>query len=421
MDIQVDAPKKVYTVSELTRHIRFTLENAFGSVWIEGEISNFTHHGSGHMYFSLKDAEASLQAAMFRQENGRLRFVPQDGLKVICRGRVSVWPPRGQYQLVVDAMEPKGLGALQAAFEQLKEKLGREGLFDAGRKKPIPFLPRRIGIITSLTGAVIRDMMHVFERRFPGAHLLVAPVQVQGEGAKHEIVRALRDFNEGDAADVLVLARGGGSLEDLWPFNEEIVARAIADSRIPVVSAVGHEVDTTIADFVADLRAPTPSAAAEMLLPDKKELLSRIEGLRRTLDRAALGCVEGLREELGSLLRSAGLAGPRRRLEETFQRLDEAARNLRNAVSHAVELAGEKLAALAGRLEALSPLGCLVRGYSITSREKAGAILKSVRGLAAGETIRTRLADGEIASRVEEIWSHPRAREGQSGFPRSRE
>ena len=272
IDIELDTPKKVFTVGEITRNIRFTLEDKFSSVWVEGEISNFIHHGSGHMYFSLKDAEAGLQAVMFRQENARMRFKPENGMRVVCRGRVSVYPARGQYQLVCEAMEPKGVGDLQIAFEQLKKKLAAEGLFDEGRKRPVPHLPRCVGIVTSLTGAVIRDMLHVTARRFPGAHFLIAPAKVQGEGAKEEIVQALRDLDASGLVDVIVLARGGGSLEDLWAFNEEIVARAIAASGTPVVSAIGHEVDYTIADFVADLRAPTPSAAAEVLFPEKAEL-----------------------------------------------------------------------------------------------------------------------------------------------------
>jgi len=270
MDIHLDTERKVFTVSQLNRQIRYTLEDEFSSVWVEGEISGFTHHSSGHMYFSIKDAESTLSCVMFRRENVKLRFKPEVGLKVICHGRVSVYAPRGQYQLMADSLEPKGLGDLQLAFEQLKKKLAQEGLFDPSLKKPIPFMPHCIGVITSPTGAVIHDMQHVWERRFPDVHLIIYPVKVQGEAAKKDICRAIQDFNEYGRADVLILARGGGSMEDLWAFNEEIVARAIAASDIPVISAVGHEVDYTIADFVADLRAPTPSVAAELVLPPQK-------------------------------------------------------------------------------------------------------------------------------------------------------
>ncbi len=369
--------RKVFSVTELTRLIRFTLEEKFSSVWVEGEISNFIHHGSGHMYFSLKDSEASLQAVMFRRDNQRLRFKPEDGLKVLARGRVSVYPQRGQYQLLVDYLEPKGLGDLQLAFEQLKRKLEKEGFFDLARKKPIPFLPRRIGVITSLTGAVIRDMLHVLDRRFPSFHFIIYPVQVQGDRAKHEIAKALDDMNEYRQVDVLVLARGGGSLEDLWPFNEEMVARAIFRSRIPVISAVGHEVDYTIADFVADLRAPTPSAAAEILFPRREDLKAQIEDQRRRLNESI-----------------------QRQLEFGQQELDEAGRYLQTAMTNRLGLERERWNALAGRLEALSPMACLDRGYSITFDEKSSRIIKSVRHLEAGQRVATRLADGTFVSIV---------------------
>ena len=377
MDIQTEQERKVFSVAELTRLIRFTLEEKFSSVWVEGEISNFIHHGSGHMYFSLKDSEASLQAVMFRRDNQRLRFKPEDGLKVLARGRVSVYPQRGQYQLLVDYLEPKGLGDLGLAFEQLKRKLEKEGLFDLARKKPIPYLPRRIGVITSLTGAVIRDMLHVLNRRFPNYHFIIYPVQVQGDRAKHEIARALDDMNDYRRLDVLVLARGGGSLEELWPFNEEMVARAIFRSQIPVISAVGHEVDYTIADFVADLRAPTPSAAAEILFPRREDLKAQMEDQRRRLNESI-----------------------KRQLEFGQQELDEASRYLQTAMTNRLGLERERWGALAGRLAALSPLACLERGYSITFDEKTSQIIKSIRHLETGQRVATRLADGTFVSIV---------------------
>ena len=406
MDIRLDVnqSRKVYSVSELTRKIRFTLEDQFNRVWIEGEISNHTHHGSGHMYFSLKDATASIQCAMFRLDNARLRFKPENGMKVLCRGRVSVYAPRGQYQLIVEMIEPKGIGDLQIAFEQLKKKLSNEGLFDPARKKPIPFLPDRIGLITSLTGAVVRDFLHVAARRFPGAHVIICPVKVQGQDAKFEIVQALQDFNEQDWADVLVLARGGGSLEDLWPFNEESVARAITQSLIPVVSAVGHEVDYTIADFVSDLRAATPSIAAELLLPERRELLSEIRERLGVLDRSLFDKIETLKQDLLRLMEAKPFRSPLEFLSDHQQRLDEIFRTLKSGVSRSLELSLERLNTCLGRLEALSPFACLARGYGITFEHRTSKIIKSVKGLSNRQVIRTRFIDGTVVSRIEEVY-----------------
>lgn len=401
--LDIAQTRKVYTVSEITRLVRFTLEDRFGSVWVEGEISNFTHPASGHMYFSIKDSEASLQCAMFRMDNSKLRFKPESGLKVICRGRVSVYPPRGQYQLVVEQLEPQGVGELQIAFEQLKKKLAEEGLFDLSCKKRIPHLPTRIGLVTSLTGAVIHDVMRVIERRFPTVNLVVSPVQVQGEAAKFEIVRAIRDLNDYGEVDVLVLARGGGSLEDLWPFNEEIVARAIAASSIPVVSAVGHEVDYTIADFVADLRAPTPSAAAEILLPVREELLSEVGNLKKYLHKAVSDRIDGYRNGLFALLESRSFRNPRELLVERYQRLDEVTRNLKNGMSRVLDLSKERFVTKSECLEALSPLACLRRGYGITFDHRTSRIVKSVKKVSRNQRLRTRLADGTFLSRVEGI------------------
>ncbi|NQT23426.1 MAG: exodeoxyribonuclease VII large subunit, partial [Candidatus Omnitrophica bacterium] len=255
--------KTIFTVTKLTRNIRAILEQNFGTLWVEGEISNFTKHQSGHMYFSIKDEGSVLPCVLFRSSNAKLKFEMKAGMHVLCFGRISVYDKRGQYQLYVERVEPKGAGALQMALEQLKEKLRKEGLFDELNKKPIPYLPRRVGVITSPTGAAIRDILNVTKRRFANIEILLNPVRVQGEMAKHEIVEAIAEFNKMKGLDVIILARGGGSLEDLWAFNEEIVARAIYDSKIPIISAVGHEVDWTISDFVGDFRAPTPSAAAE--------------------------------------------------------------------------------------------------------------------------------------------------------------
>lgn len=387
--------RKIYTVSQLTRLVRFTLEDMFSSVWIEGEISDFTHHGSGHMYFNLKDADASLQCVMFKRENTRLRFKPEAGLKVLVHGRVSIYVPRGQYQLVVDTMEPKGLGALQLAFEQLKNKLHREGLFDEARKKPMPFLPLSIGVITSPTGAVIRDMMHVWERRFSKVHVVLAPVQVQGPAAAPEIVQAIQDMNAFGGVDVIVVARGGGSLEDLWAFNEESVARAIAASRIPVVSAVGHEVDYTICDFVADLRAPTPSAAAEMLLPPLDELEASLKDTGARLARALKRDVEARREKLEDLKNSRFFQRPQSLVEDLLQSVDDLSKELESAVRRRLENGEKEIRFLNGKLETLSPQKCLERGYSIVFDGTTGDIIKSTRQLDRARSIRVRVADGE--------------------------
>ncbi len=387
--------RKVYTVSQLTRLVRFTLEDLFSSVWVEGEISDYTHHSSGHMYFSLKDADGNLSCVMFKRENMKLRFKPEPGVKVLLHGRVSIYVPRGTYQLVVDAMEPKGLGALQLAFEQLKAKLLKEGLFDEGRKRPLPFLPLTIGVITSPTGAVIRDMMHVWERRFSKVRILLAPVQVQGPQAPGEIVRAIADMNEFGEADVLVVARGGGSLEDLWAFNDEAVARAIAGSVIPVVSAVGHEVDYTIADFVADRRAPTPSAAAEILLPQLEDLEETLRDTGARLAGILRRDVESVRERLRSLQASRFFLKPQTITEDLAQETDSLTERLGVAARRRVaDLQKEARFAL-GKLEALSPQKCLERGYSIVFDGAAGSIIKSTRQLDRAKQVRIRVADGE--------------------------
>src|SRR2546428_3344102 len=271
-------PRMLYTVSALTALLRVHIESAFSDVWVEGEVSNLRIPTSGHAYFTLKDASSQIRAVLFRSVGRSQRFALQDGLQLVCRGRLTVYEPRGDYQVIVEYAEPKGVGALQLAFEQLKARLAAEGLFDQARKRPLPFLPRRIGVVTSPTGAAIRDIVQVAHKRDPGVTIVLDPVAVQGESAAGEIARAIEELNEMGGFDVLIVGRGGGSLEDLWPFNEEIVARAVAASRIPVVSAVGHEIDFTIADFVADMRAPTPSAAAELVVRDRVDLPKRLAG-----------------------------------------------------------------------------------------------------------------------------------------------
>lgn len=392
--------RKVYTVSQLTRLVRFTLEDLFSSVWVEGEISDFTHHSSGHMYFSLKDADANLSCVMFKRENSRLRFKPEAGTKVLLHGRVSIYVPRGAYQLVVDTMEPKGIGGLQLAFEQLKNKLLKEGLFDEARKRPLPFLPLTIGVVTSPTGAVIRDMLHVWERRFSKVRVILAPVQVQGPQAPAEIVRAIADMNEFGEADVIVVARGGGSLEDLWAFNDESVARAIAGSRIPVVSAVGHEVDYTIADFVADRRAPTPSAAAEVLLPPLEELEASLKDTGTRLAGILRREVAACRDRLDALRSSRFFVRPRVLTEDLVQETDVLTGRLGTAARRRIDDLEREVRFATGRLEALSPQKCLERGYSIVFDAATGGIIKSTLKLDGSSSVRIRVADGERVLRV---------------------
>ncbi|MDD4201859.1 MAG: exodeoxyribonuclease VII large subunit [Candidatus Omnitrophica bacterium] len=372
--------KHIYTVSELTKDIRKIIENNFPYLWLEGEISNFKRHSSGHLYLNLKDKDAIIQAVMFKGSADKLQFKPEDGLKITCSGKISVYDQRGQYQIYISSMEPQGLGSLQLAFEQLKEKLKKEGLFDSSRKRPIPFLPAKIGVITSPTGAAIRDILNVLRRRFSNAEIILNPVKVQGNEAKNEIVQAIELFNKRDKIDVMIVARGGGSLEDLWAFNEEIVARAIANSRIPVISAVGHEIDWTIADFVADFRAPTPSAAAELVLPEKEELLNRISVAKQRLKNALQSTVIQYEQRLDEL-KEALLFRQENFIRKTKQCLDN----------------------LIGKLEVLSPLSTIKRGYSITKADNTGKVLKDIKKIKKGDIIRTRLINGEIVSIVDKI------------------
>lgn len=393
--------RTVLTVSELTRNIRFSLEKDFSSVWVEGEVSNFKSHTSGHMYFSLKDEEAQLSAVMFRRENLGLKFELKEGLKVVIFGRISVYPIRGQYQLYAETIEPKGVGALQLRFEQLKEKLMKEGLFGEARKKPIPFLPKRIAIVTSIDGAALHDILHVLDRRFSGANLLICPVPVQGAAAAPAIAEAISDLNAYGGVDVMIVGRGGGSLEDLWAFNEEIVARAIVASAIPVISAVGHEVDFTIADFVADLRAATPSAAAEIVLPVKNELSLGILTLKNRMNQSVRSELRRLNEDLDSLKQSRVLKDPLAVFEAVFQRLDELKKNLVFRFSSLISFKKEKITSLISQLEALGPLEVLKRGFSVTLNN-AGKAIGSYRSVHPGDRIRTKLKEGFLISQVKE-------------------
>ena len=402
-ELKIVPERQVFSVSEITRNIRFALENAFSGVWIEGEVSNFKWHTSGHMYFSLKDEAAQIQCVMFRRENNGVSFEMKEGLAVMCFGRVSVYAVRGQYQLYVDRIEPKGVGALQLRFEQLKEKLRNEGLFDESRKKPVPYLPSKIGVVTSIDGAALRDILHVLNRRFSSAHISIYPAAVQGAGAAAQIAEAIEDLNRWQNVDVMILARGGGSLEDLWAFNEEILARAIAASEIPVISAVGHEVDFTIADFVADLRAPTPSAAAEIVMPLKDELVERLERLKLESLEAMLDKIAGLREDLERLSESRAFREPLGMFEAHAQKLDELGRNLKAYFENFLSLKKERFLSLAGKLEALGPLATLKRGFSVSLKLPDEKVLVDVKNLKPGDLIKTKLSRGFFISSVREI------------------
>ena len=439
--------RNVYSVSRLNREVRLLLEQGLPGVWVEGEISNFARPSSGHWYFSLKDRDAQIRCAMFRQRNSAVKFQPKDGMAVIARGRVSLYEPRGDYQLIVEHLEEAGLGALQREFERLRDKLRAEGLFDEDRKRPLPAVPRRIGIVTSPTGAAVRDILHVLGRRFAATPVLIYPTPVQGAAAVPGILAALDLAATRMDCDVLIVARGGGSLEDLWAFNDERVARAIRAMPMPVVTGIGHEVDFTIADFVADLRAPTPSAAAQQVVPDGRAWL---QSLARIEQRLLAGTGRVLRDSAATLERldqRMRLASPAVRVAQAAQRMDELEQRLALALRasvlarrhRAAELTHRLLAvspaarvqagvaqgaALAARLEfamrnelargahrlglasrtldAVSPLATLQRGFAVVTRAADGALVTDATALATGDTLVTRLAIGQFRSRVVE-------------------
>lgn len=432
--------RRALSVSELTAEIKILIENRYVDVWVEGEISNFKRHSSGHWYFSLKDAGAALRCASFRMQNRLIRFTPEDGLSVKARGRLSLYEARGEYQLIVEMLEPVGIGALQLAFEQLQRRLAAAGLFDIAHKRELPALPRVVGVVTSPTGAALRDILRVIGRRNAGVQVLVAPARVQGDGAAEEIARAIENLNEQGEAEVIIVGRGGGSIEDLWAFNEERVARAIYASRIPVISAVGHESDFTIADFVADLRASTPSAAAEIVAMARDEVILRLAGLMQGLvtamryrlleSRSALAQLTASRAfgEVAARLRTqrqqfddavyqmeAALrklikqrraasdqlqlrirdANIRHRLSEQRRRFDRLSGRLAAAIEKNTGGERERFAVAAGKLSSLSPLAVLGRGYAIAFAED-GRILKRAADVEPGARLRVRLADGEM-------------------------
>jgi exodeoxyribonuclease VII large subunit len=416
--------RKVYRVSELTQLIKAALEESCGAVWVEGEVSNVRRPASGHWYFTIKDEFAQIAAVRFRGERRGGWVEPRDGMQVRAFGDITVYAKGGNYQIVVWRLEESGQGLLQRRFEELKARLAAEGLFDSARKRPIPGLPRRIGIVTSPTGAALRDILKVLDRRFPNLYVLIAPTRVQGPGAAGEIAAAIERLNARGGLDVLIVGRGGGSLEDLWPFNEEIVARAIAASRIPTISAVGHEIDFTIADFVADLRAPTPSAAAELVVERKEVLEERVEGLDRRMRRALRGAVEGAGHRLRAMARSYVFREPAALVRQFHERigslrmrrdhavgglvrdgrqaLDEAGLRLRHGTASRAQGKGEELRRLASKLESLDPRAVLRRGYSLTT-DAGGRAVRSAAELAVGQRVRTRLASGGFESEVRRV------------------
>lgn len=394
---------KPYSVTELTKSLKEIVEKNYGSLWVQGEISNFSTPISGHWYLTLKDHESQITAVCFKGSNRRVKFAPEDGLEVLCHGRLSIYEPRGTYQLIIDYIEPIGRGALQLAFEQLKERLSKEGLFDPKFKKEIPFLPKNIAVITSPTGAAIRDFLKVIDRRFSGLRISIVPVPVQGDEAAPEIVSAIKFVNELEEFDLIVLTRGGGSLEDLWPFNEEIVARAIFESKLPIISAIGHEIDFTIADFVSDLRAPTPSAAAEMIIGSKIELLRRIEDQRHRLIQSVLKFVTLNKQKI--LYLKQRLIDPRKRLADIKLHLDDLTTILINAIKIRHLHLKKSLEKNIAKLEALSPLSVLNRGFSIVTDNKSGALIDSVSKVEIGDSLKIKLSNGIIICEVVEVLS----------------
>ena len=392
--------EKFFTVSQITRKIRASLEYNFSNVSILGEISNVRKPGSGHIYLTLKDKSSQLQAVVFRNIANKIKFELKDGMEVITFGSVTVYEPRGQYQLIINKIEPKGIGALQLAFQQLKEKLEKEGLFDQTHKKPIPFIPQKIGVVTSPTGAAIKDILNIIDRRFANIEILIYPVKVQGEGAAQEIAEAITALNALTDIDVIIAGRGGGSLEDLWAFNEEVVARSIYNSRIPVISAVGHEIDITIADLVADKRALTPSEAGELVVPRKDLLLDMLEKLNTRLLQSLTGKLRLSKERLVRVANSYAMRQPFDRLRRWQQRLDEFAQRLNINITHALNTEREKLSGIAGKLESLSPLNVLKRGYTITTRLEDNKSLREVKGLNKGDKIKTNFSKGSVISTI---------------------
>ena len=435
----------IITVTELTSQIRTTLESSFAEVWVEGEITNSRLWKTGHLYFTLRDEHAQLKAVMFRSAVRYLRFTPEDGLRVVARGRVSVYEPKGEYQIVCEHLQPQGIGALQVAFEQVKRRLRDDGLFDPERKRPLPLLPRQIGVVTSLNGAALRDILQVLTRRHQTAHVVIYPTRVQGEGAAAKIAEGIERLSQAEGIDVIIVGRGGGSLEDLWAFNEEPVARAVAAATVPVISAVGHETDTTLSDFVADVRAATPSAAAELAIAGRTDLVDRVDQLTGRLRAAVLDALRRSRTRVLELDRRPGVTSwparlashgrhtaelthaissalrealasrlshvhavrirldtrePSRRVEANRTRLVAADERLSATSTHRQQKLRAQVSHLTGRLGALSPLGVLARGYAVCWNDKQTRILRDSATVSVGDNVAIRLARGRLSARV---------------------
>lgn len=388
----------VLTVTQLNTYIKSLIDGDrnLQTVFVEGEISNFTnHYRTGHYYMSIKDGECSVRAVMFRFSNQRLRFTPENGMKVLIRGRVSVFERDGAYQLYIDDMQPAGAGALAVAFEQLKLKLAAKGLFDAERKKPIPEIPQRVGVVTSDTGAAIHDIINIITRRFPMTELVIAPVQVQGSLAAGQIANAIKEFNALDGADVIIVGRGGGSAEDLWAFNEEIVAMAIAESDIPVISAVGHETDFTISDFVADLRAPTPSAAAELAVPDIREQSLLVNSLYAQCRECVEYKITSEKEQIDFIAKRLQYLNPEAVIEKNIQTVDILSQRIYDKINEIFTVKSGKLASAAARLDALNPMKVLSRGYAVAYKD--GSIVASAEKINTGDRLNLKFHDGEVS------------------------
>jgi len=425
-------PRRIYTVSQLNQDIKSVLENNFNDIWVEGEVSGVSRIPTGTTFFNLKDDASILKCVIFASNLEVLKFELKDGIKVICSGHISIYEKRGEHQLYVQQLEPKGIGSLQLALEQLKKKMEKEGLFAPEHKRPMPYLPSRIGVVTSLSGAAIKDILKVLGRRFSEVNIVIHPAQVQGQGAKEEIARAIKNLNSFNESlpsnlriEVMIVGRGGGSIDDLWAFNEEIVARAIYNSKIPVISAVGHERDWTIADWVADLRAPTPSVAAELVIPKKEDLIEKIEDLSTALVRSFLDISLDFQEAIDDLARrlklsmenalrlntarceaiqkKLALLNPALLIRQHSKAIADLARQIYIRTGHFIKLKQAGLGGIAAKLSSLSPLNILGRGYSITFKLPEGAIIKDTKFVKAGDTLKTRLHSGEILSQVTEV------------------
>lgn len=396
--------KHIYSVSELTKDIREILADSFPHVWVKGEVSTLRLPQSGHMYFTLKDKNAQLKCVFFRGANMKLKFKLEEGMECIMLGRISVYDQSGQYQLYVESVEPVGKGAMLQAFEQLKKKLAAEGLFDKSKKQEIPFLPKTIGVVTSATGAAIRDILNIIDRRYANTHIIIRPCLVQGKTAAGDIAQGIKDLNDYKKIDVIIVGRGGGSLEDLWAFNEEAVARAVYKSKIPVISAVGHEIDFTICDFVADLRAPTPSAAAELVVQEKDQIINGLDALKSRITEAVMQKIRLGRIRFESLAESYAMRRPQVIVERYQQDLDNLQMLISTHFEHFLKDKNSKLAQISARLLNLNPLAILSRGYSVTYSTPEKKVIKTTKGLKKGDILETKLHKGVIISQIKTFY-----------------